>query len=335
MTVGNLRMVKYTTLKKHLLWLGCISCHLSSIICQLSTSSFFPYLATMSKRFDLIARQLLQKDLAQCTTDELVQYAEAHPFLAAAHFLLVKKLHQQQDPAFKIKAQKAALYYYQPVAFEAFLTADDNAFEPPVPAEPDPVTEEQMLQQEATAAPLQPEATAPPVAAPPTAHENDNEARIDTTAEAPVAPESAPAEQATQSGLPAPQPGNEVAADALLFEPFHTVDYFASQGIKLSQEEIPKDKFGKQLMSFTAWLKTMKKLPAAEAAKSMDPQAEQKVEHLAAHSVSSPEVVTETMAEVWMKQGQPQKAAEVYHKLSLLYPSKKVYFAAKLEDLKQ
>jgi hypothetical protein len=41
------------------------------------------------------------------------------------------------------------------------------------------------------------------------------------------------------------------------------------------------------------------------------------------------------MAEVWVKQGKLEKAIEVYHKLSLINPSKRAYFAAKLEILKK
>jgi hypothetical protein len=121
----------------------------------------------------------------------------------------------------------------------------------------------------------------------------------------------------------------------LLFEPFHTVDYFASQGIKVTHEETPKDKFGKQLKSFTEWLKTMKRLPAAEIASSVEKSSEQKIENLAADSVSSADVVTEAMAEVWLRQGNEQKAMEIYNKLILLYPSKSAYFAAKIDSLKK
>lgn len=122
-------------------------------------------------------------------------------------------------------------------------------------------------------------------------------------------------------------------ASTLTFEPFHTVDYFASQGIKLSQEDASGDKFGKQLKSFTDWLKTMKRLPAVEMAKTVDASTEKKVENLADHSVQEAEIVTESMAEVWLKQGNKQKAAEVYQKLSLLNPSKRAYFAAKIQNL--
>ena len=121
----------------------------------------------------------------------------------------------------------------------------------------------------------------------------------------------------------------------IAFEPYHTIDYFASQGIKLSAEEKPGDRLGQQLKSFTDWLKTMKKLPQSEIAKNMDSGLEQKVQTLAEHSLETREVVTEAMAEVWEKQGNREKAIETYNKLSLLIPAKSAYFAAKIEQLKK
>ena len=79
----------------------------------------------------------------------------------------------------------------------------------------------------------------------------------------------------------------------------------------------------------------MKKLPAPEKAVHSTPQSEQRVEQLAAHSIVDREVVTEAMADVWEKQGNKEKAIDIYGKLSLLNPSKSSYFAAKIEHLKQ
>lgn len=128
----------------------------------------------------------------------------------------------------------------------------------------------------------------------------------------------------------APQPVKE----ELTFEPFHTVDYFASQGIKISADGMTNDRLGKQLKSFTDWLKTMKRLPAIQQADQTELIAERKVENMASRSVSESNVVTEAMAEVWAGQGNKEKAAEIYTKLSLLNPSKKAFFAAKIENLK-
>ncbi|MEO5594898.1 MAG: hypothetical protein ABIR15_18485 [Chitinophagaceae bacterium] len=122
----------------------------------------------------------------------------------------------------------------------------------------------------------------------------------------------------------------------LLFEPYHTVDYFASQGIKLSKIEADsKDKLGRQLKSFTEWLKSMKKLPQVSIDKILSENEESKVVADATHSIENKEVITEAMAEVFEKQGLTEKAADVYRKLSLLNPGKSAYFAAKIEGLKQ
>jgi hypothetical protein len=118
------------------------------------------------------------------------------------------------------------------------------------------------------------------------------------------------------------------------FEPYYTIDYFASQGIKVTQDENPPDKFGKQLKSFSEWLKTMKKLPKQVIGAENDFERSTVIENFAAHSLEQKEVITETMAEVLVKQGRKDRAIELYHKLSLLNPSKNAYFAAKIEQLK-
>jgi hypothetical protein len=125
----------------------------------------------------------------------------------------------------------------------------------------------------------------------------------------------------------------EIKENALTFEPMHLVDYFASQGIKLSEEAQPADKLGKQLKSFTDWLKTMKKIhvPDAEVSSGISDMV---IQTLAAKSNLEGEVVTEAMAEVLTQQGKAAKAIEVYKKLSLLNPSKSAFFAAKIEQLK-
>ena len=119
----------------------------------------------------------------------------------------------------------------------------------------------------------------------------------------------------------------------LKFEPYHTVDYFASQGIKYKEEEKPKDKFGQQLKSFTEWLKLLKQAPVSAVVQNIPAHSEQKVEQLAGQSLEEREIITETMAEVWIKQGNKTKATDIYNKLSLLDPSKRPYFAAKIEEL--
>lgn len=121
-----------------------------------------------------------------------------------------------------------------------------------------------------------------------------------------------------------------------LFEPMHLVDYFASQGIKLSEEVQTADKLGKQLKSFTEWLKTMKKIPSAAGGQEAENAGHgvSAIQSLAEKSNKEDDVLTESMAEVFAKQGKKDKAIDVYQKLSLLDPSKIAYFAAKIEQLK-
>lgn len=59
-----------------------------------------------------------------------------------------------------------------------------------------------------------------------------------------------------------------------------------------------------------------------------------KAEKLAAESVQvNDEVVSETLAKLYVKQGLIDRAQAMYEKLSLKYPEKSIYFAAKLKEL--
>ena len=158
-------------------------------------------------------------------------------------------------------------------------------------------------------------------------------------AEQAVLPQSTPLEpvhtvevESVPEPAPIAPPAAKVDKEAPLFEPLFATDYFASQGIKLREEVLANDKLGKQLRSFTDWLKTMKKvhegkLPAGSETLDLS------VQKLAEKSNKEEEVITETMAEVYLQQGKQQKAREIYEKLSLLNPSKMAYFAAKIDQI--
>ncbi len=140
------------------------------------------------------------------------------------------------------------------------------------------------------------------------------------------------------SNIPIPATENKetnietLADETPLFEPLYTTDYFASQGIKLSEEKLANDKLGRQLKSFTEWLKTMKKVHPGQKVDSIVIDAS--VEKLAEKSNEDAEIVTEAMAEVYESQGKFKKAKEIYQKLSLQNPAKSAFFAAKLEQIK-
>jgi hypothetical protein len=130
-----------------------------------------------------------------------------------------------------------------------------------------------------------------------------------------------------------PHQDSEIDGELISFEPLHTVDYFASQGIKISEESLENDHLGQQVKSFTAWLKSMKKLHPGQLPEQNE-VIEKIIQSSAEVSNQSANVLTEAMAEVLIKQGKQEKAIEMYEKLSLMNPSKSAYFAAKIESLK-
>jgi hypothetical protein len=118
-------------------------------------------------------------------------------------------------------------------------------------------------------------------------------------------------------------------------DPYYTIDYFASQGIKLDLDQNPKDDLGQHLKKFTQWLKHMKKLGPEDATEVIGrTETDADIQKIADSSNTVREVVTEAMASVLEKQGKNNKAIELYNKLSFLNPDKSAYFAAKIKNLK-
>ncbi len=288
----------------------------------------------MNAQINQLVKSLLRKDtLEQCSLQELEQFADRHPYFGAAQLLLTKKLQLENPARYGEQLQKTFLFFNNPMWVEHLLneTGDAEIIAPKKKEEvaevkPEPVIVEQIEIPVIAAVEMKESELAEPVA----------EIVIEPIAQASAEITKEPRFDLPTLKIEAPDSYRDDPAKAeLLFEPFHTVDYFASQGIKFKEEEKPKDKFGLQLKSFTDWLKTMKRLPVSEIAKTVEIISEKKVEQLAEHSLVERPVVTEAMAEVWVKQGNAAKAIEVYAKLSLLYPSKSLYFAAKIEDLKK
>jgi hypothetical protein len=114
----------------------------------------------------------------------------------------------------------------------------------------------------------------------------------------------------------------------------HTVDYFASQGIHIDLSKIPQDKLTTKLRKFTDWLKDMKQLNPNPIDLGTSVESELAVAENAMVSNQSKEILTETMADVLAKQGQIDKAIQLYIKLSFSNPEKTAYFAAKIQQLK-
>ena len=277
----------------------------------------------MNLTVDEITKSITGKpSLYECGTDELKLMASQYPFFGPAKFLLAKKLKQDNSPLVEEHIQKASLYFQNPVWFDHVLNETgviDNYIpaakekpEVPLSKQEPPVTHEDVVVQ----SPAQREMNDLP---------DEDEAPADPDISDHTHPLQLPKFNFESI---------DTSKAELTFEPYHTIDYFASQGIQAKEDEKPQDQFGRQLKSFTEWLKTLKRANVSEIVATVSPVEEEKVEKLAEVSINDREVVTETMAEVWEKQGNVVKATEVYRKLSLLNPSKSSYFAAKIDQLK-
>lgn len=235
----------------------------------------------------------------------LKKITEQYPYFGPAHFFALK----HTDPGsenFNEAAAKTSLFFTNPFFLQAQLQPAQiansiNEMEKEAEATPENLPQNYDENRNETVTPVIADEAV-----------NDEEEKKNDTA--PVAPVNLP--------------------DEMIFEPLHASDYFASQGIKLSEAVAEGDKLGKQLKSFTAWLKTMKKVHPEKIGQA-DEDTEVAVRNLAEKSNLEREVLTEAMAEAYVQQGKKQKAAEVYSKLSLNYPEKNAYFAAKIESLKQ
>ena len=112
-------------------------------------------------------------------------------------------------------------------------------------------------------------------------------------------------------------------------------DYFAAQGIEIDLSKVPQDKFTQQLRSFTAWLKVLKQKEGIPIMEEMAEENEKEIAAIAEKANTTADVITEAMAEIWLKQGNKRKAIDIYSKLSFIFPEKSVYFASRIEQLKQ
>jgi hypothetical protein len=252
-----------------------------------------------------IIKQLFQANsLEDVSLQQLENLVEHHPSFSAAHYLLSKKLQQDNNPAFAEQVQKTGLYFTNPFWLQWLLK---NTIE-----EKGTVTKKEIVTEET------------PGTKPVAINEQENQDHQNEISDS-------ISKTVLQQTVNA---STEIKEEALVFEPYHTIDYFASQGIKFVQETNPGDKLGRQLKSFTEWLKVMKKLPQKTIEQNIDETTRETIETDAAQSIISKEVVTEAMAEVLIKQGKTEEAAEVYRKLSLHNPAKSAYFAAKIEQLK-
>lgn len=327
----------------------------------------------MQQHIQTIVQHFFQKNsLHDVAEAELQEFTNDYPYAIIGQFLLAEKMRHDNQDAFHDQALRTSLYFnnpawlywqlqeHQEANLEGLKAAITMVDEPPV-EDTKVVTEKKSGTGEITAIENKPaKSTASasgnlqpsisledPAAGHIAAVGNQSAAKQEEASKAAAKSDEATsavalAEAFSTAGETPTAPASATTAaqpviNEIGFDPYHTIDYFASQGIKLKLEELAKDKLGQQLKSFTEWLRSMKRIGPAGingAAAQLDESAQQAIQNIADTSIEGKDIVTEAMAEVWVKQGNYRKAIAIYEKLSLQNPVKSPYFADRIQQLK-
>ncbi|MGN6416623.1 MAG: hypothetical protein ACTHMC_04000 [Pseudobacter sp.] len=320
----------------------------------------------MQQHIQTIVQHFFQKDsLHDVAEADLQQFTSDYPYAIIGQFLLAEKMRHDNQDAFHDQALRTSLYFnnpawlywqlqeHQEANLEGLKAAITMVDEPPV-EETKVVTEKKGGTGEITAIENRPagESTTPAVSnlQQSISLEDPAAGHIAALGNQPAVKQEAVQEETPKTAVKAEENSSAVALaesvstassqpviNEIGFDPYHTIDYFASQGIKLKLEELAKDKLGQQLKSFTEWLRSMKRIGPAGingAAAQLDESAQQAIQNIADTSIEGKDIVTEAMAEVWVKQGNYRKAIAIYEKLSLQNPVKSPYFADRIQQLK-
>ncbi|XZF15296.1 hypothetical protein ACTHGU_04100 [Chitinophagaceae bacterium MMS25-I14] len=144
-----------------------------------------------------------------------------------------------------------------------------------------------------------------------------------------------------------------------LIQPIYTEDYFLHQGIAVDEhipaelDHMDKEKSLMRMMSFSEWLQHFKTQNQKEKEEEEDKKALKSmwqkeklaaameeenddipddVFEMAVNSITKEEgLISESLAEILIKQGKYDKAIDMYRKLSLRNPQKNTYFAQKID----
>ncbi len=288
-----------------------------------------------------------KNNIKDAGTAELRDLSEKYPYFAAAQFLLAKKYQSEDNPLFTTQVKKAALHFSNPLWLWYNLASVD-VYEAEIPIVPGVAEEDVTNITNVKSAATEPDADI--------SYENSVPGEAETpktfAGEIHIPEENTNTEEVLTIQEMVPEATDKIGDlvknqlaeydkpvdenTPLIAEPkqYYRVDYFASQGIKLSPQEETGNKLDAKVKRFTDWLKQMKRIGPQPGDLGTDVASESLVQVSAEHSNQPGEVITEAMAEVLVRQGKLDKAEELYLKLSLLYPDKSAYFAARIQELK-
>jgi len=123
---------------------------------------------------------------------------------------------------------------------------------------------------------------------------------------------------------------NDLSMSKLILPSEYQVDKIISPE-EFQQEAVRsiQEKSGKKFSLIEKFLEAQPKMPPVNEPKAASPmESQSQVEE------GTDELVTETLAMIYLQQGYYKKAIQIFDKLSLKYPEKSTYFAAHIEKIK-
>ena len=308
-----------------------------------------------------------KSNLNEVPAEELQKLADTYPYFSAAQLLLLQKTKQENATGLQKQILKTALYFpnEQWLRYFLFQSGEDNT-EPAVAVIPqedeiieetpgdvesdiieaEPITDtaaikEEQQTEDINLITLPADQILEDISEPDNIKSEPEEIPLDED-ELQQQSDPLPIEESHQkiASLLSGQaeefhkPVEEKTEVSITTEPFHTVDYFASQGIKLEVKREEDTVFDKKVHKFTDWLRQMKRISPHPVDLGTETEQETVAATIADSSNYTKAVLTESMADVLLKQGKRDKAIEIYQKLSLLNPDKSTYFAALIQKIK-
>ena len=284
----------------------------------------------MTKETDFMVQSLFQREsMDEMTLDELRRHAKAFPYSSIIQFLYTCKLKSQYHLDFPEAVSKTALFFDDSswLNYQLMEETEKGSFRKIIyDSQFNNISEDEMI--EGLSLPAEGLEDAGVQAF------REDKDHIDETEGEFDEPAIVDPTVANEPQVAEPAPSSKTNEDfEIPITPYHTVDYFASLGIKINIES-DKDELSMKVKSFTAWLKTMKRLqPASENVTIKDIHSILDTHNDKENPTEA--IFTEAMAEVYMKQGLTEKAIEVYDKLSLQNPLNSHIFADKISKIKE
>ena len=322
---------------------------------------------------DLLPLLKQPEAIAEETLTDLEELARQYPYFQAVHTLIAKAKHDEQASDAEAALHRAAIYAPDRRHLRKIILEEVHRSPSEVPlndeAAPSPV-EAPAIEIEKDSEPVDapmagavepseptteedPEPVEEPVASfeasePVVTEENEPEATIDTMKNEPetivvaedhdpeptIAEEEAPSVAepviATESTTTDEADERESVYDALEKNLKNLQEVRSAQRTE-DQKPLASDTTQREQQEL------MDKFVSQEHDKLSAPMdLEATIADLAERSTLAPEeLVTENLAEIFIKQGKVEKGLALYEKLSLKFPEKKAYFADKIEQLKK